>query len=123
MNELKKILFNQINQAHEFSTYNNKAPQVANYPYAVYKIMPIANTEANRDDYMLEISCWDKNEDTDFTRVTQLATDIKQSLEYFRHLNEHYLVVVSRPNIGYVPDSDDLIKRYDVTAMIMTYRR
>lgn len=123
MIELKKALYQQINSAHVYHTYDNQAPETASFPYVVYKLLPIQNTEKDRDDYTLEVSCWDRVDGTSSARVTQLADDIRGALVNFRLLDIHNLIIASRPSVGYVPDPDEQIKRYDVTSTLMTYRR
>ncbi len=121
MIELMKALYTQINNAHAYKTYRTQAPDTASYPYVVYKLLPIQNTENDRDDYTLEISCWDKSNSD--INVIQLADSVREALVKFRHLDGFNLIIVSRPNVGYVPDPDAEIKRYDVTATLLTYRR
>lgn len=116
-------LYQQINGAHQHKTYTNPAPQDATYPYVTYKLSPVGNTEKDRDDFMLEVSCWDKSESTSHVRAMQLADSVHQALTNFRYLDEKALIIVSRPSMGGRPDPDPLIKRYDVTAIIKTYRR
>jgi hypothetical protein len=131
MKELMRALYTQINNAHSYKTYRTEAPEKVKlpdgrevptpFPYVVYKLLPIQNTEKDRDDYALEVSCWDKSESD--LRVMELAESIRTDLVNFRHLDEHNLIIVTRPNVGYIPDSDAEIKRYDVTATLLTYRR
>ena len=123
MINLMGVLYQLIDNAHEHETYNGEAPQSAAYPFAVYKILPMQSSESGRDDYTLEVSCWDKSDSTSHTGVIQMADAIRGSLVGFRHLDEHNLIITDRPTVGYIPDSDDLIKRYDVTVNLMTYRR
>jgi hypothetical protein len=130
MIELMKALYAQIDGAHAYKTYRTQAPEtvIVNgekvptpYPYVVYKLLPIQNTEKDRDDYTLEVSCWDKSNSD--INVIQIADSVREALVKFRHLDGFNLIIVSRPNIGYVPDPDAEIKRYDVTATLLTYRR
>jgi|SRR5690625_3736187 len=123
MMNLMTVLYQRINSAHEYETYRTQAPENATYPYAVFKLMPISNTERDRDDYTLEISCWDKSEGTSDARVLEMADDIRKSLIYWDHLDDHNLIMPNRPSLGYVPDPDAQIKRYDVTTVLRTYRR
>ncbi|MGJ9384255.1 tail completion protein gp17 [Salipaludibacillus sp. CF4.18] len=133
MRNIATVLFQQINQAHSNRTFQGLAPQTITlsdgsvvptpYPYVVYKLLPMSNRESGRDDYNIEVSCWDKSTGTSHATVMELAERVNDSLLEFASLDEHNLVAVSRPNIGYVPDPDAEIKRYDVTAMIRTYRR
>lgn len=85
--------------------------------------MPISNTETDRDDYTLEISCWDKPEGTSDARVLEMADSIRKSLIYWHHLDEYNLIMLNRPSLGHVPDPDASIKRYDITTLLRTYRR
>ena len=123
MKNVMAVIYQLLNSVDEYETYNGIAPQKAVYPYRVYKLMPITPTEKDRDDYMLEVSCWDKSESTSHVRVIDMAERTRQALLRFRHLDGDNLIVVSRPNVGYIPDPDEMIKRYDVTATLMTYRR
>lgn len=123
MMNLMTVLYQRINSAHEYNTYRTQAPEDATFPYVVFKLMPISNTENDRDDYTLEISCWDKSEGTSDARVLEIADNIRKSLIYWRHLDDHNLIMPNRPNLGHVPDPDNMIKRYDVTTILRTYRR
>lgn len=123
MMNLMTALYQRIDEAHEHSTYRTQAPEKATYPYSVFKLMPISNTEKDRDDYMLEISCWDKPEGTSDARALEMADNIRKSLIKWRHLDGHNLIFPSRPSLGNVPDPDDAIKRYDVSTILKTYRR
>lgn len=123
MKHVATPLYQLINNAHEHETFQSIAPEKATYPYVTYKLMPVDNTEKDRDDYTLEISCWDKSESTSHARVMQVAESIRKALLNYRHLDDNILIIIGRPNVGYVPDPDALIKRYDVRSIIKTYRR
>src|SRR5690625_3891470 len=124
MMNLMTALYKQIDGAHEYDTYRTQAPEDATYPYVVFKLYPIDNTEDGRDDYMLEISCWDKSESPSDKRVLELADSIRKALTNSRHLDDRNLIYPSKkPSLGYVPDPNDLIKRYDVGSLLKTYRR
>lgn len=123
MIELKKSVYQRINDAHDYKTYDGIAAEKATFPYVVYKVTPIESTETGRDDYTLEISCWDKSDATSHMRVTELADSIRNALVNWQHLDEHNLVFVTRPSLGYIPDPDATIKRYNVTCILKTYRR
>lgn len=132
MINLMGVLYQRIDNAHENATYQNRAPEKVwkdgklvptPYPFVVYKILPMQSSESGRDDYTLEVSCWDKSDDTSYIRVIEIANAVRDVLTGFRHLDEHNLIMTDRPTVGYIPDSDDLIKRYDVTVNLMTYRR
>src|SRR5699024_6571519 len=122
MIEMMKVLYQTIDNAHDYETHNAQAPTDATYPYAIYKVLPLQSSEKDRNYYTLEISCWDKGE-TSHTRVLQMAEDIRRAILGYRHLDKYNLIIVDRPTLGYVPDSDAKIKRYDVTANLKTYRR
>lgn len=134
MIDLLTVLYQQINNAHVFDTYRNQAPQKVYkngtwvptpFPYVVYKLLPVQNTESDRDDYTLEVSCWDSTDSNTYTstRVEEIADNVKQALTRFRNLDNKNLVITSRPNIGYIPDPQEKIKRYDVSCTLMVYRR
>lgn len=133
MNNLMSVLYRTIDNAHDYKTFSGRAPQAIKnpdgteksitFPYVVYKLMPVAPTEKDRDDYNLVVSCWDKSEDNSLVRVQEIADDIRNSLIRFRHLDHHQLIIASRPQVGYVPDPDELIKRFDVMTILKTYRR
>lgn len=123
MKNLMTVIYQQIDQAHPYKTYNGIAPSDAEYPYVVYKVLPVQNTEQDRDDFNLEISCWDKSTSTSHGRVVDIADAIKLNLKRFRHLDEHNLMIFSSPSVGYIPDPDEQVKRYDVTSTLLTYRR
>ncbi|MGM8212636.1 hypothetical protein ACLIBH_07560 [Virgibacillus sp. W0430] len=123
MMDVMTVLYQQIDNAHNYQTYRTQAPEGADFPYAVYKLSPIASTETGRDDYMLEVSCWDKPEGTSDKRVLELADNIRTALINFMNLDNSNLLFMDRPYMGHIPDSDAQIKRYDVTTILKTYRR
>ncbi|WP_077622001.1 tail completion protein gp17 [Sediminibacillus massiliensis] len=123
MKHIMTAIYQVIDNAHSYKTYQGRASQNGAFPYVVYKLFPVDPTESGRDDYTLEISCWDKGEGTSHGTVVEIAEQVRQSLLDFRLLDEHNLIVATRPSVGYVPDPDELIKRYDVTTTLLTYRR
>jgi len=124
MMNLMTALYQRISNAHEYETYRTQATQDAKFTYVVFKLERIVSTESDRDDYTLTISCWDKSESSSDKRVLELADSIRKALTDWRQLDDHYLIFPSRkPSLGYVPDPDATIKRYDVRTLLKTYRR
>ncbi|MCM3739235.1 DUF3168 domain-containing protein [Oceanobacillus luteolus] len=123
MNNVYLTLINRVRAFTNHDVYNGQAEDNAPYPYVVIKLNPIANTEKDRDDYSLTVSCWDKRESPSHATAVRLAEEVRSALIDFRHLDENNLIIVSRPSVGEIPDPDEQIKRYDVTALIKTYRR
>src|SRR5690625_2984968 len=123
MNNVYLALITRIREFTNKQVYNGQADDDAKYPYAVIKLGPIDPTEKDRDDYMLTVSCWDKRESPSHAHAVALAEEVTNALLDFRHLDDNLLIIVSRPSIGNIPDPDEMIKRYDVTALIKTYRR
>lgn len=123
MNNVYLTLINRVREFTNRDVYNGQAKDGANYPYAVIKLSPVDNTEKDRDDYMLTVSCWDKRESASHATAVGLAEEVRNALVDFRHLDENNLIIVSRPSVGNIPDPDTMIKRYDVSAIIKTYRR
>lgn len=123
MNRVYSALINRIREYTSHEVYSGQASDKANYPYAVLKLSAVDNTEKDRDDYMLTVSCWDKNEQPSHARAVALAEEVRKALLNYRHLDENQLIIVTRPAVGNVPDPDEQIKRYDVTSLIKTYRR
>lgn len=123
MNNVYLALINRIREFTDKEVYNGQASDDAKYPYAVIKLGPIENTEKDRDDYMLTVSCWDKRVSPSHAHTVALAEEVRKALLNFRHLDDNQLIIVSRPSVGNIPDPDTQIKRYDVTALIKTYRR
>src|SRR5699024_4665200 len=89
--------------------FNGQADDGATYPYAVIKLSAIDNTEKDRDDYMLTVSCWDKSQSPSHAKAVNLAEEVRSALLDYRHLDENQLIIVSRPNVGEVPDPDTQI--------------
>jgi|SRR5690625_4703505 len=123
MNHLYVTIQNQIKSKTSREVYNGQADDKAKYPYVVVKLGPVDPTEKDRDDYMLTASCWEKRKSGSHATVVALAEEVRNALLDFRHLDDNQLIIVSRPSVGVVPDPDEQIKRYDVTAIIKTYRR
>ncbi|WP_117168872.1 hypothetical protein [Paraliobacillus sediminis] len=133
MIDLLPVIYQQINNAHDYKTYPSPAPAEITlkdgskiptpYPHATYKLLPVDGTENDRDDYTLEVSCWDRSESTSHAIAIGIAEDVKQALKRYRHLDEHNLIITSKPFVGLVPDPDEQIKRYDVRTNLLTYRR
>lgn len=123
MNHVYLTLNNRIKQYTDKAIYTGQASESATYPYAVLTLSPIDNTEKDRDDYTLTVSCWDKSESPSHARVVSLANEVRDALLNYRHVDDYGLIIVSRPSVGNIPDDDTQIKRYDVNALIKTYRR
>lgn len=123
MNHVYLALINRIKEYTERGVYSGRAPDKAVYPYGVLTLSPVENSEKDRDDYTLRVSCWDKRESPTHSYAISLAEEVRSALVDFRHLDDKYLIIVSRPSVGHVPDPDEQIKRYDVTSLIKTYRR
>lgn len=123
MNNVYLALINRIREYTDKQVFNGQASDGANYPYVVIKLGPIDPTEKDRDDYMLTVSCWDKRESPTHAHAVALAEEVRNALVDYRLLDENQLIIVSRPSIGEIPDPDEQIKRYDVSAMLKTYRR
>lgn len=123
MNHVYLALINRIKEYTDNEVYNGQAKDGARFPYAVLNLGPVDSTEKDRDDYFLTVSCWDKSESPSHAKVVNLAEQVRSALLNYRHLDDNQLIIVSRPNIGNVPDPDTQIKRYDVSAIIKTYRR
>lgn len=133
MMNLMTALYQHISESHDYETYRTQAPQEVElpngkkiptpFPYVVFKLMPISNTESDRDDYTLEISCWDKNEGTSDAKVLEIAESIRKDLISWIYIDDNILLFMDRPSLGNVPDADSMIKRYDVTTILKTYRR
>lgn len=123
MNNVYLALITRIRAFTDKEVFNGQASDGANYPYAVIKLTPVDNTEQDRDDYTLEVSCWDKRASPSHATAVALAEEVRSALLRYRLLDDNQLIIVSRPSIGYVPDPDTQIKRYDVRSLIKTYRR
>lgn len=133
MMELMRTLYQRIDNAHIYATYRTEAPDkvmlpngqmgVTPFPYVVFKLKPIQSTEKDRDDYMLEVSCWDKPQGTSDELVMTIASQVRDVLTKWRNLDDFNLVFPSRPTLGSIPTEDDQYKRYDVTTLLKTYRR
>lgn len=123
MNHVYVALIRRIKEFTDNDVYNGQADEKATYPYAVLSLSAIDNTESDRDDYTLTVKCWDKSQSPSHARAVALAEQVRKALLRYRHLDDNGLIIVSRPNVGEIPDPDEQIKRYDVTSVIKTYRR
>lgn len=119
---IKSIVYDRLKDYIDKDVRSVPAPTESAYPFVTYKLTMIDNTEQDRDDYMLEISCWDKDQ-ISHARVIDLANKVQQALRNWKHIDENVVIMANRPNIGEIPDSDETIIRYDVTSILRTYRR
>lgn len=124
MKYVRPAIYQQLNKVHDYPVLSVPVKQSQQYPFITYKITPVDNTEKDREDYMLEVSCWDKSESTSHSVVLGMADKTMEALQGFRHLDENIFIMCDQlPNVGEIPDQDTEIKRYDVTTLLRTYRR
>lgn len=116
-------IYAQLSSVHNVPIVPSPASATQEYPYISYKLLPIESTENDRDDYTLEVSHWTKTQYTSNDEAMILADKSKVALTRFRYIDEYVQIFNTRPFMGYVPDPDNQIKRYDVTTTLMTYRR
>lgn len=119
---IKSCVYGRLNEFLDKPVESVPAPSNAKFPFVTYKLTLIDNTEQDRDDYMLEISCWDK-EQISHARAIDLANKVQRALRNWKHIDDNVVIMASRSNIGEMPDSDLTIIRYDVTSILRTYRR
>lgn len=124
MKHVRTAIYQQLNTVHDYPVRSVPVASTQQYPFITYKLTPVDSTEQDRQDYMLEISHWDKSESTSHTRVVEMADKSHEAIRGFRHLDEHVFIAAERmPAIGEIPDQDIEVKRYDVTTTLRTYRR
>ncbi|WP_419893279.1 hypothetical protein [Oceanobacillus kimchii] len=118
-----QAVYAQLNGVHDVPVVQSPASSTQEYPFITYKLLPIDNTEKDRDDYTLEVSHWTKSANSSHVPVLQLADKSFQALIEFRYIDNHVQIFNTRPFMGHVPDPDTQIKRYDVRTTLKTYRR
>src|SRR5690625_6777695 len=84
MNHVYLTLINRVRELTSKEVYNGQADDDAIYPYAVIKLSLVDNTEKDRDDYMLTVSCWDKRPSPTHAHAVALAEEIRNALLNFR---------------------------------------
>ncbi len=100
--------------------YLEEAPKDATYPYVVYRL-PTSTEEEHREDFILEVSLWDRGLDT--TAVEGLTANVDAALNRMKHLAPALDMQVSvyRINRLMIPDPDPMIRRRELRYQLKAY--
>jgi len=98
--------------------YYDVAPEGAVYPYIVFRF-PTSATEYQREDFLLDISIWDKQLDS--TAVETLATSINNILDRAKIHTAQVTTSIYLDGRYTLPDPDTMIRRRLLRYTCKTY--
>lgn len=96
--------------------------EVANtttYPYAVVSIQPLADSEKDRQDNIVEIDVWDQT--TDPMALEELTTKLDKALKKWKFTDDTQGFWLQRISRGNIPDEDINIRRRQIRYQIKRY--
>ena len=114
---LRKIIQSRINPI--VKSYYRKADKGALYPHAVYDFENIDLGDLFRDDLILVVDIWDKDNDT--TEIEELADQIEAAFNAVNLPNEEVLPTFYRAGRKPIDDEDKMINRRQLKFQIQNY--
>lgn len=118
--ELKKTIKTLLDEV-EGETYQKHAPDDAGFPYKVFQIESIDLGDIYRDDFVLEINVWDKNESTEM--VDNITDEIEEMLNALNHPTPENLPTFYRISRKEIDDPDKSLKRNLIKFQVQNYER
>jgi len=96
-NELKKEIYDFL-KTKVNNVYFKEAPSKASFPYVVFDLTNSINVVNNREDYVLEITLWDKTQDT--TNIDNIRDSINGNANIFNPTGLDRLKIKLNTNIA-----------------------
>ena len=122
MIELQKFIVQQLKAIHP-QVYLEWAPQGAVFPYIIYTL-PTSDEIERREDFILEVDVWDKQEDGSTVTLQNISDQIDQTLNRLIFTSSTgWSSRFYRINRLIVPDPDPAIRRRQLRYDIRVYRR
>lgn len=116
MNKLLKLIRDTLKGLHP-NVYHENAPKDSKYPYIVFNVDDGFKT--HRDDYILIVDIWDRNESS--MDIEELTDKIDQYLHGKNLPNEYVLPTFFREQRLKIEDPDKTLKRRQLRFDIQTY--
>ena len=90
------------------------------FPYVTYKLPGSSDTEV-REDFILEITIWDDDPDTEV--LEQLTHDIDTAFKNFHYVDPGMVFCASFYRLfrGMIPDPDPSIRRRELRIQVQVY--
>jgi len=117
---LRTVVVSQLNGVG-ITAYYRKAPNTAEFPYAVFNFVGINNGDTARDDMTLEIDLYDH--DRDAKDIEDLADTLEEHLRFANLPNGDILPTFWADNRVYVEDADKDIQHLVLNYTVQNYKK
>ena len=116
--ELRKIIKSILSETNR-DVFFERADKNSIYPYIVYSIESINFNFGEREDVILSVNIWDKNESS--SRIEVLTDEIEKKFMFNNKPTEKILPTFYLESRNVIPDEDELIKRRELRILIQNY--
>jgi hypothetical protein len=114
---LKAALYSLLDACTTSSVYGGQVPETATYPYVHFKL-PTSNDHEHREDFVLEVQCWDKSYNS--SGVETLAQNVDYKLNRSNYNSTGINFTTYRINRITLP-SDDEFQGRELKYLVKAY--
>ena len=115
-NQLRKFIKSQLDSV--LTSYFKEAPDNAMFPHCVFDFKDINISDLSRDDYMLEVDLWGKDQEFE---VQGFADQICEKFNFANLPNDETLPTFFRDARKNVPDDNKTINHIYIRFLVETY--
>lgn len=119
-NDLKKLVQTQLKTVTA-KVYHEVADNDAVYPHLVFSFRRIDLNDLSRQDYVLQVDVWDRNNKTQ--RVDDLADEVENLLQAQNLPQQNILPTFYLIDRKTVEDEDKMIRHRQIQFQVQNYER
>lgn len=119
-NDLKKLVQTQLKTVTA-NVYHEVADNKAVYPHLVFSFRRIDLNDLSRQDYVLQVDVWDRNNKTQ--RVDDLADEVENLLQAQNLPQKNILPTFYLIDRKTVEDEDKMIRHRQIQFQVQNYER
>lgn len=116
--ELRKVINSLLKQVEQNTFYENASDNTP-FPYVVFNLDSVNFSNIGRDDFILTVDIWDRNNDS--TTVEILADKIESKLDFKNNPTDKVLPTFYKESRKKLTDEDKRIRRRQLTFTIQNY--
>ena len=121
-NDLKKLIQTQLKTVQkDIKVYHEVADDTAVYPHLVFQFRRIDLNDLSRQDYVLQVDVWDRNNSTQ--TVDNLADSVENLLQGKNLPQTNILPTFYLIDRKTVEDEDKMIRHRQIQFQVQNYER
>lgn len=121
-NDLKKLIQTQLKTVQkDIKVYHEVADDTAVYPHLVFQFRRIDLNDLSRQDYVLQVDVWDRNNSTQ--TVDNLADSVENLLQGKNLPQTNVLPTFYLIDRKTVEDEDKMIRHRQIQFQVQNYER